>query len=214
MVMDNVRKVRKDLIILLQVNIHHHHHLLPQLLHQILQIFLLLLVNYFTTKCIFMPLPSDQFHITFPHNSLHSSSLFVPSTSSTLSLSVLRIKGPSTSSPFINSATASNATAAASQNLKFKEVLEYDNFGRLIIVTGGDGLVVLLTHVDYCDVYKLDALRAKAKCASKSCRENKIDVIFQLKASLRIKEHLYEARKKMRRPDWIAKKVWVMFLEI
>ncbi|KAF3646528.1 Carbon catabolite repressor protein 4 -like protein 5 [Capsicum annuum] len=74
-----------------------------------------------------------QFHTSSSHNSLHSSSSSVPSTSSTPSLSRLRIGGPSTStSPSIDSATSSNATSAASQNLKFKEVLEYDSVHRCL----------------------------------------------------------------------------------
>ncbi|KAM3200166.1 hypothetical protein P3L10_032527 [Capsicum annuum] len=32
-----------------------------------------------------------------------------------------------------------SATTAASQNMKFKEVLEYDNYGMLIIIHDGDG---------------------------------------------------------------------------
>ncbi|XP_016569659.1 uncharacterized protein LOC107867771 [Capsicum annuum] len=89
-----------------------------------------------------MPPPSDKFHTSSFQNSLHSSSSSVPSISSTPSFSGLRIGGPNTStSPFIDSDTVSNATAPASQNLQFKEVLEYDKFGRLRIITGGDGIL-------------------------------------------------------------------------
>ncbi|KAM3291223.1 hypothetical protein P3S67_019512 [Capsicum chacoense] len=87
-----------------------------------------------TTNIIPPPRPSS------PHNSLHSRSLSVPSTSSTPSLSGFRIGGPNTStSPSIESAATSNATAAASQILKFKEVVEYDGNGRLIIAPDGNG---------------------------------------------------------------------------
>ncbi|KAM3303711.1 hypothetical protein P3S67_014741 [Capsicum chacoense] len=90
-------------------------------------------------NAFFMPPPSHQFHPS-PQNSLCSSSSYVPSTSSTPSLSGMRIGGPSTStSPSIDSATASNATAAATQILKFKEVVEYDGNERLIIVPDGNG---------------------------------------------------------------------------
>ncbi|KAM3204976.1 hypothetical protein P3L10_028386 [Capsicum annuum] len=72
------------------------------------------------------PLPY-QFQPSSPHNSLNSSSSSVPSTSSTPSLSRLRIGGPITSTSLsIDSATASNATTAASQIQKFKEIVEYD----------------------------------------------------------------------------------------
>ncbi|KAM3360969.1 hypothetical protein P3S68_015823 [Capsicum galapagoense] len=91
-------------------------------------------------NAFFMPPPSDKFHTSSFQNSLYSSSSSVPSISSTPSFSGLRIGGPNTStSPFIDSDTVSNATAPTSQNLQFKEVLEYDKFGRLQIITGGDG---------------------------------------------------------------------------
>ncbi|KAM3250927.1 hypothetical protein P3L10_004997 [Capsicum annuum] len=90
----------------------------------------------------FMPLPSTQFHTSSSQNSLHSSSSFVPSISSAPSLSGLRVGGPNTpTSPSIDSATTPNATAAASQNLQFKEVLEYDNVGRLRIIPYRNGFI-------------------------------------------------------------------------
>ncbi|KAM3219795.1 mucin-2-like [Capsicum annuum] len=84
-------------------------------------------------NAFFMPPPPHQFQPSSPHNSLHSSSSSVPSTSSTPNLSELRIEGPSTStSPSIDSDAASNATTAASQIPKFKKVVEYDgNRGKL-----------------------------------------------------------------------------------
>ncbi|KAM3216983.1 hypothetical protein P3L10_026426 [Capsicum annuum] len=89
-------------------------------------------------NAFFMPLPPHQFQPSSPHNSLHSSSLSLPSTSSTPSFSGLRIRGPNTSTlPFIDSAVASNTTAAASQILKFKEVVEYDDNRRLIVSPNG-----------------------------------------------------------------------------
>ncbi|XP_047254960.1 uncharacterized protein LOC124888505 [Capsicum annuum] len=93
-----------------------------------------------------MPPPSDQFHTSSSKNSLHSSSLSVPSTSSAPSLSGLRVGGPNTpTSPSIDSATTPNATAAASQNLQFKEVLEYDKVRRLQIVPYCDGFIPAYT---------------------------------------------------------------------
>ncbi|KAM3340210.1 hypothetical protein P3S68_030080 [Capsicum galapagoense] len=93
-------------------------------------------------NAFFMPPPPHQFQPSSPHNSLHSSSLSVPSTSSTPSLSGLRIGGPSISpSPSIDSATVSNATTAASQIIKFKEVVEYDGNGRLIITPDDNGFI-------------------------------------------------------------------------
>ncbi|KAM3320768.1 hypothetical protein P3S67_007970 [Capsicum chacoense] len=87
------------------------------------------------------PLP-HQFHHSSLHNSLHSSISFVPLTLSTPSLSGLRVGCPSTStSPSIDSVTASNTTAAGSQILKFKEVVEYDGNGRLIITPVGNGFI-------------------------------------------------------------------------
>ncbi|KAM3378953.1 hypothetical protein P3S68_011366 [Capsicum galapagoense] len=86
-----------------------------------------------------MPSPSDKFHTSSSHNSLHSSSSSVLLALSTTSLSGLRIGGPSTStSRSTDRATMTNTTAGASQNLKFKEVLEYDNHERLIIVPDDD----------------------------------------------------------------------------
>ncbi|KAF3645791.1 hypothetical protein FXO38_19477 [Capsicum annuum] len=78
-----------------------------------------------------------------PRASIHSSSSSVPSTSSAPSLSGLRVGGPNTpTSPSMDSATTLNATAAASRNLQFKEVLEYDNVERLRIVPYHDGKFV------------------------------------------------------------------------
>ncbi|XP_047268136.1 uncharacterized protein LOC124898544 [Capsicum annuum] len=66
-------------------------------------------------NAFFMPPPPHQFQPSSPHNSLHSSSSFVPTMSPTPSLYGLRTRGPRTSTlPSINSATASNATTAAS----------------------------------------------------------------------------------------------------
>ncbi|KAM3264855.1 hypothetical protein P3L10_001849 [Capsicum annuum] len=77
--------------------------------------------NISLPNAFFMPPPPYQFYLSSPHNSLHSSSSSVPSTSSTPSLSGLRIVGSSIStSLFIDSATSSDTTAASSQILKFK----------------------------------------------------------------------------------------------
>ncbi|KAF3656051.1 hypothetical protein FXO38_14359 [Capsicum annuum] len=79
-------------------------------------------------------------------NCLHSSSSAVPSTSSTPSLSELRIGGPNTStSPSIDSAAASNATSTASQISKFKELVEYDGNGRLMIAPDDNGFIPAYT---------------------------------------------------------------------
>ncbi|KAM3290129.1 hypothetical protein P3S67_018418 [Capsicum chacoense] len=85
----------------------------------------------------FMPPPSDQFHTSSSQNSLHSSSSSVPLISSIPSLSGLRVRGPNTPT----SQSIDSATAAASQNLQFKEVLEYDKVGRLRIVPYCDGFI-------------------------------------------------------------------------
>ncbi|XP_047262338.1 uncharacterized protein LOC107858669 isoform X1 [Capsicum annuum] len=179
------------------------------------------------------PLPY-QFQPSSLHNSLHSSSSSVPSTSSTLSLSGLRIGGPSTlTSLSIDSATASNATTAAFQILKFKEVVEYDGNGRLIIAPAGNGFIPAYSgeHI-FIEVIKpfymepwgswneirLDVRilmwnQFMTKCACNSCHENKIQCIFKLKAALRIKEHLYEARRNLEKHGWLNADVWVQFLE-
>ncbi|KAM3340973.1 hypothetical protein P3S68_028608 [Capsicum galapagoense] len=146
------------------------------------------------------------------------SSSSVPSTSSTRSLSGLRIGGPSTSaSPSIDSATSSNATTAASQILKFKEVAEYDGNGRLIITPDGNGfipaysarhMVIEATKPFYTkpwgswneiqlDIRILMWKQFITKCVWNSCHENEIQCIFKLKAVVRIKEHLYEARRNL-----------------
>ncbi|KAM3281660.1 hypothetical protein P3S67_027306 [Capsicum chacoense] len=93
-------------------------------------------------NAFFMPPPSDQFHTSLSQNSLHSSSSSIPSTSSVPSISGLRFRVPNTPTlPSIDSATTPNATAAASQNLQFKEVLEYDNVGRVQIAPYCDGFI-------------------------------------------------------------------------
>ncbi|KAM3362148.1 hypothetical protein P3S68_017002 [Capsicum galapagoense] len=99
--------------------------------------------NISLPNIFFMPPPPHQFQPSSPHNSLHSISLSVLSISSTPSLFGLRIGGASTStSPSIDSATASNATTPASLILRFKEVVEFDGNGRLIIARdGGNGFI-------------------------------------------------------------------------
>ncbi|KAF3638409.1 hypothetical protein FXO38_23236 [Capsicum annuum] len=93
-------------------------------------------------NAFFMPPQPHQFQPSSPYNSLHSSSSSVPSTSSTPSLSRLRIGGPSTStSPSINSVAASNAIPVVSQILKFKEVVEYDGNERLMISPDGNRFI-------------------------------------------------------------------------
>ncbi|XP_047268216.1 extensin-like [Capsicum annuum] len=91
-------------------------------------------------NAFFMPPPPHQFQPSSPHNSLHSSSASVPSTSSIPSLSGLRIGGLNTStSPSIDSAAESNDTISTSQIPKFKETVEYDGNSRLIIARDGNG---------------------------------------------------------------------------
>ncbi|KAM3267175.1 hypothetical protein P3S67_032639 [Capsicum chacoense] len=99
--------------------------------------------NISLPNAFFMPPPPHQFQPTSPHTSLHSRSSSIPSTSSTPSISGLRIKDAITStSPSIYSAIASNATIAASQFPKYKEVVEYDGNGRLIIAPDdGNGFI-------------------------------------------------------------------------
>ncbi|KAM3358515.1 hypothetical protein P3S68_021446 [Capsicum galapagoense] len=156
-------------------------------------------------NAFFMPPPPHQFHPS-PQNSLCSSSSYVPSTSSTPSLSGMRIGGPSTStSPSIDSATTSNATTAATQILKFKEVVEYDGNGRLIIVPDGNGFIPL-----YSTGYMvIEAIKPFYTEPWGSWNEIQLDIRilmwkqFVLKVALRIKEHLYEAWKNLEKPDWL-----------
>ncbi|KAF3675240.1 hypothetical protein FXO37_05983 [Capsicum annuum] len=181
-----------------------------------------------------MPPPPHLFHHSSLYNSLHSSSSSVPSTSSTPSLSGLRIGGPSIStSPSINSVTTSNAIASASQILKFKEVVEYDGNGRLIITPDGNGFIAAYSDghmvIEVIKLFYTEPLGSwneirfdvrilmwnqfMAKCAWNSCHENEIQCIFKLKAALRIKEHLYEAQRNLEKPGWLSADVWVQFLE-
>ncbi|KAM3283935.1 hypothetical protein P3S67_022733 [Capsicum chacoense] len=165
---------------------------------------------------------------------MHSSCSSVPSTSSTPSLSGLRIGGPSTSaSPSIDSGTTPNATVAASQILKFKEVVEYDGNGRLIIAPDGNEFIPAFSarHIVIeaikpfyterwgswneiqLDIRILMLNQFVTKCAWNSCYENEIQPIFKLKAALRIKEYLYEARKNLEKPGWLNADVWVKLLK-
>ncbi|KAM3216411.1 hypothetical protein P3L10_025852 [Capsicum annuum] len=185
-------------------------------------------------NAFFMPPPPHLFHHSSLYNSLHSSSSSVPSTSSTPSLSGLRIGGPSIStSPSINSVTTSNAIASASQILKFKEVVEYDGNGRLIITPDGNGFIAAYSDghmvIEVIKLFYTEPLGSwneirfdvrilmwnqfMAKCAWNSCHENEIQCIFKLKAALRIKEHLYEAQRNLEKPGWLSADVWVQFLE-
>ncbi|KAM3218770.1 hypothetical protein P3L10_023301 [Capsicum annuum] len=93
-------------------------------------------------NAFFMPPPLHQFQSFSLQDSLHSSSSSVPLTSSTPRLFELRIGDPNTStSPSIDSAAVSNATTAVFQIPKFKEVVEYDDNGKLIIAPDGNGFI-------------------------------------------------------------------------
>ncbi|KAF3665997.1 hypothetical protein FXO37_10786 [Capsicum annuum] len=59
-----------------------------------------------------------------------------------------------------------------------------------------------------------EGMNSIAKCAWNSCHENEIQDIFKLKAALRIKEYLYEARRKLQKSGWLKNDVWVKFFEI
>ncbi|KAM3264140.1 hypothetical protein P3L10_001134 [Capsicum annuum] len=179
--------------------------------------------NISLPNAFFMPPPPHQFHPSSPHNSLHSSSSSVPSTSSTPSLYGLRIGGASTStSPSIDSATTSNATVATSQFLKFKEVVEYDGNGRLIIAPDGGNGFIPASSGGHMIIEAIKPFYTKpwgswneielnvrvlmwnqfvTKCGWNFCHENEIQRIFKFKAANRIKEHLYEARRKLKKPD-------------
>ncbi|KAM3320100.1 hypothetical protein P3S67_007300 [Capsicum chacoense] len=50
------------------------------------------------------------------------------------------------------------------------------------------------------------------KCSWSDCHANEVDHIFQLKAALRVKEHLYKARNKLVKPSWLNDEVWSKFL--
>ncbi|XP_047262854.1 uncharacterized protein LOC124896000 isoform X2 [Capsicum annuum] len=182
-----------------------------------------------------MPPPAHQFQPFSPHTSLHSSSSSVPSTSSTPSLFGLRIEGASTStSPFIDSDTASNATAATSQFPKFKEVVEYEDNDRLIISPDGGNGFIPASSGGHMTIEAIKPFYTQpwgswneiknnvrvlmwnqfvTKCAWNSCYENEIQRIFKFKAALRIKEHFYEARRSLKKPGWLNADVWVKFLE-
>ncbi|XP_047250053.1 uncharacterized protein LOC124885847 [Capsicum annuum] len=148
-------------------------------------------------------------------------------------LSGLRIGGVCTStSPFIDSATASNATTPAFLIPRFKEVVEYDGNNRLIIARdGGNGFISMCSGGNmiieaikpfYTEPWgswneiKLDVRvlmwnQFITKCAWNSCHENEIQHIFKLKEALRIKEHLYEARKNLKKTSWMNADVWDQF---
>ncbi|KAJ8538589.1 hypothetical protein K7X08_027810 [Anisodus acutangulus] len=80
----------------------------------------------------FIPTPNVG-SCTGIHTSQHSSSSYVPATS-TPSISGLRIEVPAApSSPSIDS-----TTPATSQRQNVKETLEYDEYGRLIIIPDGE----------------------------------------------------------------------------
>ncbi|KAM3221824.1 hypothetical protein P3L10_021094 [Capsicum annuum] len=182
----------------------------------------------------FMPPPPHQFHPSSPHNSLHSSSSSVPSTSSTPSLSGLRIEGAITStSPSIDSATTSNATTPAFLILRFKEVVEYDGNDRLIIAPdGGNGfipacsgghMIIEAIKPFYTEPWgSWNEINLNIKVlmwnqfiinyAWNSCHKNEILRIFKFKAALWIKEHLYEAQKNLKKPSWMNADVWDQFL--
>ncbi|KAM3220349.1 hypothetical protein P3L10_024880 [Capsicum annuum] len=185
-------------------------------------------------NAFFMPPLLHQFQPSSPHNYLYSSSLYVPSTSSTPSLSGLRIGGPSTSiSLSVDSAITSNATTAASQILKFKEVVEYDGNGRLIIVPNGNGFISAYSSEHMIieaikpfykkpwgswneirlDIRVLMWNQFVIKCAWNFCYDNEIQCIFTWKVSRRIKEHLYEAQRNLEKHGWLNANVWVHFLE-
>ncbi|KAM3264992.1 hypothetical protein P3L10_001986 [Capsicum annuum] len=175
-------------------------------------------------NAFFMPPPPHQFQPSSPHNSLHSSSSSVPSTSSIPSLSELRIGGSNTStSPSIDSTATSNAIAAASQISKFKEVVEYDCNGRLIIASDdngfipayADGYMIIKAIKPFytelwgsCNEIRLNIRvlmwnQFMTKCAWNSCHDNEIQRIFKLKVAQCIKEHLYEVRRHLEKPGWL-----------
>ncbi|KAM3216409.1 hypothetical protein P3L10_025850 [Capsicum annuum] len=191
--------------------------------------------NISLPNTFFMPPPPHQFQPSSPHTSLHSRSSSIPSTSSTPSIYGLRIEGASTSkSPSIDSATTSNATKATSQFPKFKEVVEYDGNDKLIIApdggnrfipaSSGGHMIIEIIKPFYTQPWgswneiKLNVRvlmwnQFVTKCAWNSCHENKIQRIFKFKVALRIKEHLYLARKSLKKPGWLNADVWVKFLE-
>ncbi|KAM3284973.1 hypothetical protein P3S67_023772 [Capsicum chacoense] len=172
--------------------------------------------NILLPNTFFMPPPPHQFQPSSPHNSLHSISSSVPSISSTPSLSGLRIEGSITStSPSIDSDIASNATTPTSLILRFKEVVEINGNGRLIITRdGGNGFIFVCSgrHMIMKQLNHFTWNRG-TKSALNSCHENEIQRIFKFKAALRIKEHLYEAQKNLKKPSWMNTAVWDQFLE-
>ncbi|KAM3250326.1 hypothetical protein P3L10_004395 [Capsicum annuum] len=117
--------------------------------------------------------------------------------------------------------------------LKFKEVVEYDGNGRLIIAPDGNEFIPAFSarHIVIeaikpfyterwgswneiqLDIRILMLNQFVTKCAWNSCYENEIQPIFKLKAALRIKEYLYEARKNLEKPGWLNADVWVKLLK-
>ncbi|XP_047262314.1 uncharacterized protein LOC107858568 [Capsicum annuum] len=117
--------------------------------------------------------------------------------------------------------------------LKFKEVVEYDGNGRLIIAPDGNEFIpaysarhivieaIKLFYTErwgswneiQLDIRILMLNQFVTKCAWNSCYENEIQPIFKLKAALRIKEYLYEARKNLEKPGWLNADVWVKLLK-
>ncbi|KAM3285001.1 putative protein isoform X3 [Capsicum chacoense] len=164
-----------------------------------------------------MPPSPHQFQPFSPHTSLHSSSSSVPSTSSTPSLSGLRIEGASTStSPSIDSDTASNARAATSQFLKFKEVIEYEDNDRLIISPDGGNGFIPESSGEHMIIEAIKPFYTQPWGSWNEIKNN-VRVLmwnqFVTKSALRIKEHFYEARRSLKKPGWLNADVWVKFLE-
>ncbi|KAK4349254.1 hypothetical protein RND71_032009 [Anisodus tanguticus] len=156
------------------------------------------------------------------HTSQHSSCSFVPATStpasSTPSISGLRIEVPAApSSPSIDS-----TTPATSQRQNVKETLEYDECGRLIIIPDGEEEVSSEGFIPSCagnmvtasfKPFMRDAwgrykdipydVRFQIQSTWKPRYEDEINTIFEKKVTLRIKEHLYDARKLNKKPEWL-----------
>ncbi|KAF3665486.1 hypothetical protein FXO38_09583 [Capsicum annuum] len=110
---------------------------------------------------------------------------------------------------------------------KFKEVVEYDGNGRLIISPDDNGFILayaerhmvieaikpFYTEPWVYGIIKIKEFTISIKCAWNSCHDIEIQRIFKLKAAQRTKEHLYEARRHLEKPEWLNANVWDQFLK-
>ncbi|PHT28134.1 hypothetical protein CQW23_32274 [Capsicum baccatum] len=166
-------------------------------------------------NAVFMPPPSEQFHTSSSQNIFHSSSSSVPSTSSVPSLSGLRV-GCLTYQhrhPLI-----------VLQRLMLQLLLlRICNLKRFIPPYTAGNMVIKSIKPFFTKLWnswleipwEIRIVMCKqfiTKCTWSDCHDKEVDRIFLLKAALRIKEHLYEAWRKLIKPGWLNNEVWTQFL--